>query len=104
VVRVIEKSSTGIVFLTLTRTNYVKWSLVMMVNLQAVGLWEANGCGTTNYREDWNALAALLHAVLEEMQVGLACKETATDAWEAIWIVRMGRGPHQGGYNGQHLP
>jgi hypothetical protein len=36
--RVIEKSSTGIVFPTLTRTNYLKWSLVMHVNLQAVGL------------------------------------------------------------------
>jgi hypothetical protein len=103
-VRVIEKSSAGIVFLTFTRTNYAKWSLEMMVNLQAAGLWDTNGCGPAEYREDQSALAALLHAVPEEMQVGLTCKETATDAWEVIQTVCMGMRPHQGGYSGQPLP
>jgi hypothetical protein len=37
--RVIEKSSSaGIVYPTLTRTNYTEWSLVMKVNLQTAGL------------------------------------------------------------------
>jgi hypothetical protein len=37
--RVIEKSSSaGIIYPTLTRTNYTEWSLVMKVNLQAAGL------------------------------------------------------------------
>jgi hypothetical protein len=33
--RVIEKSSSNVVYPTLTRTNCTEWSLVMMVNLQA---------------------------------------------------------------------
>jgi hypothetical protein len=88
--RIVEKSSAGIVFLTLTRTNYAEWSLVMRVNLQAAGLWDAIEYGTADYREDHSALAALLRAVPEDMQAGLACKEIASDAWEAIWTVRMG--------------
>jgi hypothetical protein len=39
--RVVEKSSTVIIYPTLTRTNYAEWSLVMHVNLQAAELWEA---------------------------------------------------------------
>jgi hypothetical protein len=39
--RVIEKSTTSIVYPKLTRTNYTEWSAVMSVNLQVAGLWEA---------------------------------------------------------------
>jgi hypothetical protein len=88
---VIEKSSAAIVYPVLTRTNYSEWELVMRVNLQAVGLWDAIELGTDDdYREDRSALAALLCAVPEEMQAGLACKESAADAWEAIRAIRMG--------------
>jgi hypothetical protein len=78
--RVIEKSSAGKVFPTLTRTNYSEWLLVMHVNLQAAGFSDAIKYGTGDYREDRSALAALLRAGPEEMQAGLACKETTTDA------------------------
>jgi hypothetical protein len=88
--RVIEKSSAAIVYPVLTRTNYSEWALVMRVNLQAAGLWDAIELGTDDYREDRSALAALLCAVPEEMQAGLACKESAADAWEAIRAIRMG--------------
>jgi hypothetical protein len=84
---VVEKSSTGLVFPTLTRTNHAEWSLVMRVNLEASGLWDAIEDGI---REDRSTLVALLRAVPEEMQAGLTCKETAADTWEAIRIVRMG--------------
>jgi hypothetical protein len=44
---VIEKSSLSIVYPTLTRSNYTEWSLVMKVNLQAVGLWDMIDSGAT---------------------------------------------------------
>jgi hypothetical protein len=47
----------------LTRSNYTEWSLVMMVNLQAAGLWDVVESGIGDYREDRSALAAILHAV-----------------------------------------
>jgi hypothetical protein len=83
--RVIEKtSSAGIVYPTLTRTNYTEWSLVMKVNLQAAGLWDVIDSSDGDYRDDRTALAAILRAVPLEMQAGLAVKPTATEAWEAI--------------------
>jgi hypothetical protein len=88
--RVVEKSSSSLVFPTLTRTNYTEWSLVMKVNLQAAGLWEVIHSGDGDYREDRSALAALLRAVPSEMQAGLAVKATAREAWEAIRKVRVG--------------
>jgi hypothetical protein len=87
---VIEKSVTGITYPILIRTNYSEWSLVLRVNLHAEGLCDAIEDGTTDYREDQNALVALLRAVPEEMQAGLARKESTTDAWEAIRAMRMG--------------
>jgi hypothetical protein len=88
--RVVEKASTAIVYPVLTRTNYAEWALVMRVNLQAVGLWEVISKGAGDYREDRNALAALLRAVPLEMQAGLAMKESVMEAWEAIWSIRVG--------------
>jgi uncharacterized membrane protein YgcG len=87
---VVKKSSVAIIYLTLTRSNYTKWALVMQVNLQAAGLWDAIELDTDNYYEDQSALAVLLHAVPKEMQPGLARKESTTDAWEAIRVIRMG--------------
>jgi hypothetical protein len=58
--------------------------LVMLVNLQAVGLWDA----TDDYHEYHNALAAPLP---EDMQAGLSWKESTVNAWEAIQAMWMGR-------------
>jgi hypothetical protein len=88
--RVVEKSSSSLVFPTLTRTNYTEWSLVMKVNLQAAGLREVIHSGDGDYREDRSALIVLLRAVSSEMQAGLAVKATAREAWEAIRTVRVG--------------
>jgi hypothetical protein len=87
---VIERTSTVLVYPALTRTNYFEWSLMMRVNLQAAGLWDTIELGIGDYSEDHSALAALLRAVPEEMQAGLARKESAAEAWEAIRAVRMG--------------
>lgn len=86
----VEKSTSGIVYPVLTRSDYTDWSLVMRVNLQAVGLWEVIETGDGDYRDDRNALAALLRAVPQEMKAGLAVKETAREAWDAILVMRVG--------------
>lgn len=62
----------------------------MMVNLQAQGLWQVMSTGEGDYREDRNALAALLRAVPLEMQAGLARKASAFEAWESIKDIRVG--------------
>jgi hypothetical protein len=87
--RLVEKSTAGIVYLMLTRTNYTEWNAVMRVNLQVAGLWEAVRHGGVEYRDDRLALAAR-RAVSAEMQSGLANKETACEAWESIRRIRVG--------------
>jgi hypothetical protein len=88
--RLVEKSTVGIVYPMLTRTNYTEWSAVMRVNLQVAGLWEAVRHSGVEYRDDRLALAALLRTVPVEMQSGLANKETAHEAWESIRKIRIG--------------
>jgi hypothetical protein len=48
-VRVVEKATASIVYPILTRTNYSEWALVMRVNLQAAGLWDAINKGSADY-------------------------------------------------------
>jgi hypothetical protein len=88
--RLVEKSTAGIVYPMLTRTNYTKWSAVVRVNLQAAGLWDVVRHGGVEYHDDRLALAALLHAVLAEMQAGLTNKELAHNTWESIRRIRVG--------------
>jgi hypothetical protein len=88
--RVVEKTTTGIVYPMLTRMNYTEWSAVMRVNLQAAELWEAIKYGDVEYRDDRHTLAALLRAVPADIQAGLANKETAREAWEVIRKIRVG--------------
>jgi hypothetical protein len=82
--RVVEKSSSNIVYPTLTQSNYTEWSIVMMVNLQAVRLWDVIESSTDDYHDDQSALAALLRVMPQEMQAGLAVKPTTHEACEAI--------------------
>jgi hypothetical protein len=82
--RVVEKSSSSIVYPMLTHSNYTEWSLVMKVNLQAARLWDVIDSGVGEYHDDRSVLIALLRAVPQEMQAGLTVKPTAHAAWEAI--------------------
>ena len=75
---------------TLTRTNYIEWALLMRVNMQAQGVWEAINPGTAEYRIDRAALAAILQAVPPEMLATLAVKDSAKQAWDTIKTMRMG--------------
>jgi hypothetical protein len=68
----------------------MEWSLVMKVNLQAARLWDVIESDVGNYREDRSALAAILRAVSQEMQAGLAVKCTTHEAWATICKVWLG--------------
>jgi hypothetical protein len=78
----IKKASSNVVYPTLTRSNYTELSLVMMVNLQAAGLWDIIESDAGDYREDRSAMAAIL--------AGLTVKQMTHDAWEAIRKLRLG--------------
>jgi hypothetical protein len=61
--RVIKEASASVQYLTLTRTNYNEWSLLMRVNLQAQGLWHAiepEEEDEVEYRDDRLTFAAIL--------------------------------------------
>jgi hypothetical protein len=63
----------------LTRTNYNEWPLLMRVNLQAQGLWQAVELEeevVIEYRDDRLAFTVILHAVPPEMLASLATKRT----------------------------
>ncbi|XP_066353310.1 uncharacterized protein [Miscanthus floridulus] len=74
----------------LNKTNYVEWSMVMKVKMQAWRMWDVVRYGDANFDEDRRALEALLAAVPTDMHSSLANKETANDAWDAIVAARIG--------------
>ncbi|WVZ92074.1 hypothetical protein U9M48_038168 [Paspalum notatum var. saurae] len=74
----------------LTRTNYHKWSLVMKVSLEALGLWKAVESEKVERQDDRMALAAVLRGVPSELKATLAVKNTAKEAWEAVKKMRVG--------------
>ncbi|WVZ54850.1 hypothetical protein U9M48_005594 [Paspalum notatum var. saurae] len=88
--RVIKEVGMAAVYPELTRSNYSEWALVMQVNFEAQGLWEAIMDDGVDRREDRQALAALLRAVPAEMRSTLAVKKSAKEAWEAVRTMRLG--------------
>jgi hypothetical protein len=74
---------------TLTKTNYVKWVVVMRVRLQVRHMWEAVRYGDVDYYEDRRALDVLITAVPPEMQFSFSKKRTAKEAWNAIAATRI---------------
>lgn len=63
--------------------------MVMRVQLQALGLWEAVEYGDDD-RDDRVALAVLLRAVPLEVIRALAGKDKANEAWDNLKTLRMG--------------
>jgi hypothetical protein len=87
--RVVTQASSTVVYPPLTATNYFEWALIMKVNMEAQGVWDAvEGAGS--FSEDRTALAAILRAVPSEMHSTLAVKATAKEAWDAIKSMRVG--------------
>jgi hypothetical protein len=77
-------------FLTLVKGNYHEWALVMKVNLEAMGLWNAVESGSVERREDRMALAAILRVIPVEMKSRITEKSSAKEAWMAVRIMRQG--------------
>jgi hypothetical protein len=91
--RVIKEASTSVQYLTLMRTNYNEWSLLMRVNLQAHMLWHAANSEKEDVIEDhndWLAFTAILRVVPPEILASLATKCTAQSAWEEIKSRQIG--------------
>jgi hypothetical protein len=89
-VQQVVKEGGSVTYPTLTRSNYSDWAVLMRVNLQAQGLWEAVDTGDVPFHEDRQALSAILRAVPAEMLRPLAEKDNAKDAWDALKSMRVG--------------
>jgi hypothetical protein len=63
----------------LTKTNYVEWSMVMKVKMQARRMWDKVRYDDADFDEDRRAQEALLATVLMEMHSSLANKRTTKD-------------------------
>jgi hypothetical protein len=88
--RVIHEVGGGSSYPTLTKTNYSDWALLMMVKLQARGLWSAVDPGGGDDQEDMMALDVLSSAVPPEMVAAVASKTSAKAAWDTIKTMRVG--------------
>ena len=89
-VQQVKEAGVAVRYPMLTRTNYTEWALLMRVNLQAQGVWEAIEPGDAGYRLDRMALSAILQVVPLEMLATLAAKDSAKLAWETVRMMRMG--------------
>lgn len=86
VVQRVVKEGGSVTYPTLTRSNYSDWVVLMRVNLQAQGLWEAVDIGDVTFHEDHQVLSAILRAVPAEMRQGhLGCAQ----------VHASGRGSHE---------
>jgi hypothetical protein len=74
----------------LTKMNYIEWTLIMKIKLQARNLWEAIEPGDVTLQEDRMALDAITSAVPHEMLASLGVKATAAEAWEADRSLQIG--------------
>jgi hypothetical protein len=91
--RTIKEANATIQYPTLTRSNYDEWAMLMLVNMEAAGIWyavEPYPDEEVEYHDDWLALAAILHSVPSEMLPTLRGKRTARAAWEAVKTIRVG--------------
>jgi hypothetical protein len=88
--RMIKEVGMAAAYPELTRTNFNEWALVMQVNFEAQGLWEATVDDDVDRRDDRQALAVMLRAVPAEMRSTLAVKKSAKEAWEAVRTMQLG--------------
>jgi hypothetical protein len=72
---------------TLTSTNYTEWAILMRVQLQGAGLWDAVDTDDAPERQ---ALGTILRSVPPEMVQILAAKDNAKVAWDTIKTMRVG--------------
>jgi hypothetical protein len=77
VVKAIIRDSGSTKWLVLTKTNYVEWSSMMKVKLEARRMWTAVRLGGVSRQEDRRALEALCSAIPTEMVSAPSGKVTA---------------------------
>jgi creatinine amidohydrolase/Fe(II)-dependent formamide hydrolase-like protein len=75
---------------TLKHTNYADWVVLMRIQLQVHGLWEALKEGDYDEHGDRAALSALLHAVPPELVHILAAKDNAKAVWHTSKTMLVG--------------
>jgi hypothetical protein len=75
---------------TLTKTNYTEWAILMRVQLQGTGFWDAVNTDDTMERQEHQALGAILRFVPSEMVQVLADKDNAKAAWDTIKTMHIG--------------
>jgi hypothetical protein len=74
-------------WLTLTtKTNYMDWAVIMHVQLQVHGLWDAVNEGNG---DDRASLATVLWAMSPEFLCTLAAKDNAKTSWDTIKTPRI---------------
>src|SRR6266542_2235195 len=88
--RIIREGGGSVQYPVLTRTNYVDWAIIMRIQLQAQGLWDAVNLGDVNDHKDRLALTALLRAVPPELVRTLAARDNAKAAWDTLKTLRVG--------------
>jgi hypothetical protein len=88
--RFIRESDGGGHMVPLSRMNYVKWALLMKVQLQVAGLWDVVNTGVGETRDDRRALSAIMRKVPSELLRTLAGKDSAKAAWDTLKTMRLG--------------
>jgi hypothetical protein len=84
VIQTIIRDSGNTQWPVLMKTNYVEWSSMMKVKLEARRMWNIVHLGGTSRHEDQQAPEVLLSAIPPEMVPALSGKPTAKDAWDVI--------------------
>lgn len=75
--RVVRQSSSMVEVPLLTHSNYTEWALVVQVQIQAQGWWEAIDPGVCNYHDDdREAMGFILRAVPPELLRSLPTKSS----------------------------
>jgi hypothetical protein len=88
--RVIHEVGGGNSYPTLTKTNYLDWTLLMKVKLKARGLWAAVNSGGGDRQEDMMALDVLSSVVPPEMVASVVGQDTAKAVWDTIKMMCVG--------------
>lgn len=69
----------------LTKTNYVEWSQVMKVKMEARYMWEVVQYVDAIFEDNRRAVEAIIASVLAELESSIA-----KDAWDSIAAARIG--------------
>jgi hypothetical protein len=67
----------AVMFMTLSKTNYTEWAILMRIALQGAGLWEAVDTGEAMEQQEHQALGAILRTVSSDMVLALAVGDNA---------------------------